>query len=232
MKNCSVCKIEKDDSEFSKNQFRCKSCAKQYKLDHKDEIKEKDKQYRLENKNSIQEYNKQYYLDNKNSFKDKNHIYYVNNKESLNRTHNEYNKSYFKTKYANNLSFKLRRTVSIAIWQTLTLNGSSKSGLSCLDYLQYSVGELKSHLEDLFEPWMSWDNYGKYDRKTWNDNDPTTWTWSLDHIIPQSDLPYTSMSEDNFKKCWELNNLRPLSAKQNLIDGNRRSYEFGTQKSY
>jgi hypothetical protein len=47
--------------------------------------------------------------------------------------------------------------------------------------------------------------------------------WNLDHIIPQSDLPFVSMEEENFKKCWALINLRPYSAKQNLIDGNRRN---------
>jgi hypothetical protein len=66
---------------------------------------------------------------------------------------------------------------------------------------------------------MSW---GKYNYKNWNDNDPTTWTWQLDHIVPQASLPYTSMKEENFRKCWELTNLRPYSAKQNLLDGSNR----------
>jgi len=30
------------------------------------------------------------------------------------------------------------------------------------------------------------------------------------------------MSEPNFQKCWALNNLRPLSAKQNILDGTQR----------
>ena len=29
------------------------------------------------------------------------------------------------------------------------------------------------------------------------------------------------MEDDNFKKCWALENLRPLSAKQNIVDGVR-----------
>jgi hypothetical protein len=93
--------------------------------------------------------------------------------------------------------------------------------------------EMKYHIEDLFSApynltrdgkvWMTWENWGKYDPKTWDDNDPSTWTWQLDHIIPQSDLPYTSMQDENFKKCWSLENLRPLSAKQNFLDGVRRT---------
>ena len=79
--------------------------------------------------------------------------------------------------------------------------------------------ELKEHLEAQFEPWMNWSNWGRYHKNKWNDNDPATWTWQLDHIIPQYKLPYISMGDDNFKKCWALSNLRPHSAKQNLLDG-------------
>ena len=69
---------------------------------------------------------------------------------------------------------------------------------------------------------MTWDNYGNYNSISWNDNDTSTWTWSLDHIIPQSEFHYSSMQEENFSKCWSLENLRPYSAKQNLLDRNDR----------
>ena len=68
---------------------------------------------------------------------------------------------------------------------------------------------------------MAWSNWGKYDVKTWDDNNFATWTWNIDHIIPQDALPYTSMTDENFKKCWALENLRPLSAKVNIIKGNK-----------
>ena len=66
---------------------------------------------------------------------------------------------------------------------------------------------------------MTWNNQGVYIPKIWNDQDPATWKWQIDHIIPQSDLPYTSMEDDNFKRCWSFENLRPLNAKQNFQDG-------------
>ena len=93
---------------------------------------------------------------------------------------------------------------------------------SIINFLPYTIQQLKDHLEKQFEPWMNWNNYGIYYTNLWNDNDPSTWVWSIDHIIPQSKLPYTSMEDDNFKKCWALDNLRPYSAKQNIIDGNKR----------
>lgn len=81
------------------------------------------------------------------------------------------------------------------------------------------MDELIIHLENLFEPWMSWDNYGRYNAKTWNDNDETTWTWQIDHIKPHSLFNYKSMENYGFKLCWALSNLRPYSSKQNFLDG-------------
>ena len=98
------------------------------------------------------------------------------------------------------------------------LIGINKSA-STLQMLGCSIDELKQHLESRFQPGMTWNNYGIYDINTWNDEDSSTWTWQIDHIIPQSDLPYTSMTDENFKKCWALKNLRPYSAKLNLIEG-------------
>jgi len=31
-----------------------------------------------------------------------------------------------------------------------------------------------------------------------------------------------SMEDENFKKCWSLDNLRPLNSKQNILDGSNR----------
>lgn len=121
----------------------------------------------------------------------------------------------------NDASFKLQHRISVAVRSMLRVNGGSKGGLSILKFLPYSMQELKEHLEKQFEPWMTWNNYGIYNIRTWNDNDTNTWRWNIDHIIPQSKLPYSSMKEDNFIECWILDNLRPLSAKHNLLKGNR-----------
>jgi hypothetical protein len=118
--------------------------------------------------------------------------------------------------------YKMRRVVSTHICGALKDANSSKNNESCWKYLPYTRNELKSHIEKLFEPWMSWENWSKYDAKTWDDNNSKTWTWSLDHIIRQATLPYKSMEEENFKKCWALSNLRPLSAKQNLLENYRK----------
>ena len=77
---------------------------------------------------------------------------------------------------------------------------------------------------------MNWNNRGIYKVNTWQDNDVSTWKWNIDHIIPQSCLPYTSMEDDNFKKCWALENLRPYSAKLNVLDGVLRARHINETK--
>jgi hypothetical protein len=107
--------------------------------------------------------------------------------------------------------------------------GQSKGGLSFLKFVNYTMSQLKEYLEVQFESWMTWENWGIYNKNSWKDNDQSTWTWQIDHIIPQSDLPYISMTDDNFKKCWALSNLRPLSAKQNIFDGSSRIRHKGNK---
>jgi hypothetical protein len=129
-------------------------------------------------------------------------------------------------------SYKLRCSISTNIGGVLKGNGSSKNGESISNFLPFSLDELLIHFEMLFNhkdnllpnglSWMTWNNYGKYNRKTWNDNDPSTWTWQLDHIIPHSLFKYTTMDCDEFRECWSLSNLRPYSAKQNILDGSNK----------
>jgi hypothetical protein len=92
--------------------------------------------------------------------------------------------------------------------------------------LSYTIQQLKEHLENKFKEvgneWMSWQNYGNYRLDLWDDNNTSTWRWQIDHIIPHSTFNYKSMNDEEFKKCWALENLRPLSAKENVLSGYRR----------
>jgi|ERR1700722_529132 len=127
-----------------------------------------------------------------------------------------------KEKRKNDPAFKLRDIVSRSVLNALKKAGSSKKGQSCMKYLPFSETDIVIHIQKQFEPWMNWSNHGIYDYRTWDDNNSSTWTWQLDHIIPQSKLPSVSMEDENFKKCWALDNLRPYSAKLNVSEGDRR----------
>lgn len=79
-------------------------------------------------------------------------------------------------------------------------------------YLNFSVEELKSHLESKFYPHpitgelMTWDNKGR---------------WHIDHIIPDSWFTYSTVNDEEFKLSWALSNLQPKWAEENLSKGNR-----------
>lgn len=64
-----------------------------------------------------------------------------------------------------------------------------------------TVSQIKNHIEQLFEPWMSWQNYGHK-------------TWHIDHIKPCSSFDLTDPAQQ--KICFNFHNLQPLAAKTNL----------------
>jgi hypothetical protein len=188
-KICCNCKVEKDKSLFGNN--------KRYR---------DGKQYVC--KSCIKIKNKEW-----NDLNGKE--YYILNKETITASHVAYSRRKLKT----DLIYRLRDRVSCEIRKALKKVGSSKKGHSILECLPYTIEQLKEHLESLFQPWMNWGNHGPYKINEWDDNDQSTWTWQIDHKVPQSDLIYTSMEDENFKKCWALDNLRPYQAKQNILDG-------------
>jgi hypothetical protein len=203
----------------------------------------KNQEYYKNNKDKMLSYQNQYYIENKNDRLDYQNKYYQDNaveriayQKQYDIDHSdaikEYAKSYDHNRRKTDPSYKLHRNISSIIYKDLKKMGSSKNNHSCWNYITWKPKdfwtdfEVKRALPENLTPdgrvWMTRENHGIYDPTKWDDNDPSTWTWQLDHIIPRSDLPYTSMEDENFKKCWALDNLRPLSAKQNLLDGVRR----------
>jgi len=58
---------------------------------------------------------------------------------------------------------------------------------------------------------MTWDNYGK---------------WHIDHVIPTSVFNFEKPEDDDFKRCWSLQNLQPLWALDNIKKGNKLEKPF------
>jgi len=234
-KNKEVISIKNKEYQQNNKEDISKRNKEHYQK-NKETIIEKTKKYYQENIDIASEKKRIYYKENKNL----NVEYRKKNKEIISKKYKEYYeknkpaistkcKTYNKKRKATDPLFKLRFSVSNSIRGSLKRLLSSKGGKSVSQYIPYIMEELKNHLESLFshpanltsdnEVWMTWENWGSYKRKNWNDNDTTTWVWQLDHIIPHSMLPYTSMEDDNFKKCWALENLRPLRADINQQDG-------------
>lgn len=224
-KACSKCSEYKAQDSFQKGRATCNDCLKiyhaEYRAKNKDKINDGMKIYCLNNKDKIKKYKKEYYEKNieKISIKNKKWRELDSNKQSI----KQYHKYWQSERLSKDESFKLRRNVSRLISFKIKKNSESS-----FKYLPYTVQELKTNIESKFESWMNWNNWGKYSVKTWDDNDQSTWTWQIDHIIPQSDLLYDSMEHPNFLKCWDLDNLRPYSSKKNQKDGVTRARHVGS----
>lgn len=107
---------------------------------------------------------------------------------------------------------RLKRSMKDLLWQKIKRRSINKSGTT-FDILGYSADDVIKSIESKFQPGMTWDNYGKYG-------------WHIDHAIPDSWFNYTSLSDDDFKKSWHLDNLQPMWAEHNLSKGSRYSGEY------
>lgn len=240
-KKCSKCKIEKDISDFSKkvsgkNGYAntCKLCAneygKKYYQNNKEEIKDINKEYYEAHKEKIKECNKEYRKNNKSQLKEYNKEYYQDNKERL----KEYNTEYVNGQRKENKFFRIKRNVSGDINKSLKSRGKSKNAGQTWKNLSYTSEQLMAHIESLFlhpdnltsngKVWMTADNQGHYRIDAWDDNNPTTWKWQVDHIKPHHLFDY-ELGDALFHECWSLENLRPYSAKRNNNDSKFRSQE-------
>jgi hypothetical protein len=202
----------------------CRACYKAWRDDYRkcnrQKILEEKRCYREKYKHTIREQRRKFYSNEENRAAKQQHDrqYALANKDKIKK----YKLKWEADKRKHDVNFRLRKSISHSIRQALKSRNLSKNKTSITKLLPYSILELRSHLESKFESWMNWDNWGTYNLKTWDDNDSSTWTWQIDHIVAQSKFTFASISDVQLKQCWALDNLRPLSAKNNIHDGNRR----------
>ena len=207
LKICKKCGKEKETTEFGKHKrasdkltYWCLLCLSEYQkiLSKKDTAKEKQK-----------ERNKRWIFNNPEKHKECRKRAEAKRSKTAART--TYNREY-RRKLRSDSVFRLKNNISRQIVHSLKRKERSKHGQSVLDKLGYSLQQLKEHLEKQFDENMNWENYGTY--------------WHIDHIVPHSSFSYTSMDDEEFKKCWSLNNLRPLEAIENIKKSNKLLVDF------
>ena len=106
-----------------------------------------------------------------------------------------YNKTYTNRKFKQDINYKNAKLLRSRILKVL--KGEVKS-VNSLNLLGCSLDELKVHLEQQFEPGMTWDNQGE---------------WHIDHIIPCSRFDLSNPIHQRI--CFNYRNLQPLWAKDN-----------------
>lgn len=93
--------------------------------------------------------------------------------------------------------FRLSANTSKAIWESLK---GSKRKRHWETLVNFTLEQLKTHLESKFRNGMTWENYGKI--------------WEVDHIKPKSLC-------SSFEETWRLDNLQPLECSLNRSKRNR-----------
>ena len=123
----------------------------------------------------------------------------------------EYARQYQLERCRNSPKARVDRSMSGGIYKSVT--EGSKARRSWEDLVGYTRTELMAHLESLFEPGMSWGNYGRNG-------------WHIDHIIPRSAFNYETPDDIDFKRCWALDNLQPLWEFDNISKGAKLDKPF------
>lgn len=99
---------------------------------------------------------------------------------------------------------RINRNVRRSIHTYITRG--NKGGRKWRDILGFGPVDLMAHLEALFHPGMTWENYG---------------LWHIDHKRPVCSFGFKTVEDQDFLKCWSLKNLQPLWALENMKKGGR-----------
>jgi hypothetical protein len=203
----SICKKYYDDNRELINVQRSKKYYENHEknlLKDRERIKnerekrlENSKKYYENNKDKVTEYKKRHYELNKEKYLKKSKDWVINNKERAKKSVNERNK----IRKKEDILFKLRTKLKTDIYISLKKRKKSKT---LEQIIGLSVDDYKKYIENQFEDWMTWENWGLY-------------TWHIDHIVPLS----SAKTEEEVYLLWNYTNLRPLSANENLKKGKK-----------
>jgi hypothetical protein len=160
-----------------------------------------DKKWREKNKDYMVEKYKNWFEQNKDHRKKYMDEYREKNKDKI----REIKRNYEKTRKANDPLYKLVANFRTAIWTVLKENNMDKYG-HYFEILQYSPDELATHLENQFSEGMTWENYGE---------------WHVDHRTPISSFNFQEIGDNEFIRCWSLENLQPMWAEENIRKSNK-----------
>jgi hypothetical protein len=138
------------------------------------------------------------------------------NKEHLSKYIKEYRENnvdkirqikrdYERNRKARDPLYKLISNFRTAIYTVLKESNVDKYG-HYFDILQYTPEQLINHLELQFKDTMCWDNYGE---------------WHVDHKLPITHFNISEMGDEEFMRCWSLDNLQPMWGIENIHKSNK-----------
>jgi len=100
--------------------------------------------------------------------------------------------------------FRFKLNIKDSVRKALKKNGYKKNSKT-FDIIGCTFEEFKTHIESLWESWMTWENYGLYKKGEYNVG------WDIDHIEPLS----SAINEEGVIALNHYTNLQPLCSKVN-----------------
>ena len=160
-----------------------------------------DKKWRDNNKECLSLKHKKWSEKNRDHLND----YHQKWREKNIDKHREYKRKYEKHRKDTDPLYKLISNFRTAIYQVLKESNVEKNG-HYFDILGYTPEELINHLEKQFTEGMTWDNYGEF---------------HVDHKLPISSFNIKEIGDEEFMKCWSLDNLQPMWGEENIRKSNK-----------
>jgi hypothetical protein len=163
-------------------------------------IEEKEK-INVKKKKKRKIYLKEYYIKNRKKILNYSKEYFIKNKERESKKNNDR----YRERRKNDPLYKLITNIKRNIRGGMVRNNFQKKSRTN-EILDCSYEEFKIYIENQWEPWMNWDNYGLY-------NGTINFGWDLDHIIPISN----SITEEEIIKLNHHSNFQPLCSYINRV---------------
>jgi len=175
--------------------------AIQYYNENKDHILEVKSEHRKSNPEHYAIKNKEYQKSNLDKFSKAGKKHYLKNKTAIQVKHSEYNR----TRRNSDPVFKFRCGIRNAVKQSF-IRTNNKKVSSSTEILGCSMDFFRSYIESRFEPWMTFDNYGKC-------NGTENFGWDLDHIVPIS----SAKTIEDVVRLNHYTNFQPLCSYINRV---------------
>ena len=200
-------KINERSRRWRENNIeRMKKSKKDWCENNREKDNERKKQWAKNNPIERKETTKKY---NENNSEKRKEAVKCSRKKNIVR-YREYQKKWKNNKYKTDLKFNLSKKISNMMRQSLKKN---KLGKHWETFLDYTLNDLIRRLKETIPAGYTWQDFlsGKL---------------HIDHKIPISAFNFIRPEHTDFKRCWALNNLRLLSAKENLIKNARLNRPF------
>ena len=113
---------------------------------------------------------------------------------------------------ATDVRFAIDGRMSNMIWVALK-RGVGKNGRSWKTMVPYTIDELQAHLQTTLPAGFTWDDF-------------LSGALHIDHRIPRTAFNYCSSEDYDFGRCWAMDNLQLLPARDNIRKSNKLSEPF------